>query len=306
MSWFHDLKMMKKLMVGFGLVALALPLLGYLGLKNMKQINQETSDLYNLHMLGLSYILDMQNQTRAIGRAVTAAINASEKPEIEKQAQTVAKTEANLQKTMAQIKTTLVRDDGKAKFAEAEKAFGEVMQVYNEALQLALSEQDKEAQAVSGKTRSLRDRSDRLMDELVKTKLKVAEASAKNAEQVYQSSRNFMVLVIAAAVLMAVGLGYFIAAVITKSLKVAVDTMDLAARGDLTARMDVGSKDEIGAMGSALNSFLISLEKSIGSIGHNANGLATSAEELSAVSQQMAGNAEETSSQANVVSGAAD
>ncbi len=51
---------------------------------------------------------------------------------------------------------------------------------------------------------------------------------------------------------------------------------------------------------------LLTLKSAIGSIGQNADSLATSAEQLNAVSQQVAGNSEETSTQAGVVSAASE
>jgi methyl-accepting chemotaxis protein len=306
MSWFRNLKMMKKLMLGFTLVALALPLLGYMGLRNMGHINHDLTDLYNHDVLGMSYILDVQKHTRVIGRAVTAAIGASDRNEMEKQAQIFNTKQADLQKSLGQIKTTLVGDEEKKAFTEAEKAFGESLKVYNEALQLALVDKDKEAQANSSKSRAFRDKADELVDQLVVAKLKAAEAGKKNADATYHGSRNVIIGVIFAAVILAVGLGYLIAATTTGSLNHAVETMNVAAGGDLTRRMNVSSQDEIGTMGLALNGFLAALEKSLSSIANNANGLAISAEELSSVSRQMAGNAEETSTQVNMVSAASE
>jgi methyl-accepting chemotaxis protein len=306
MAWFYNLKMMKKLMVGFGLVAIGLPVLGYVGLSNMTRINNNMSDLYNLDFLGLSHIMDMQVQTRAISRAVTAAISASEKTEIEKQTQAVAKLSPELQKNITELKATLVHDEEKAKFAEVEAALGKVMEINKEALKFAAGDSDKEATEIAAQTRSLRDRSDKLMDELVAAKLKAAEEGEKESQAVYRKSRNFMFGIIVVSVLCAVTLGFLIATMITKPLSQAVATLDQAAQGDLRARADVNTHDEIGAMGTSLNIFLATLESSIRSIGDNANRLALSAEELTTVSHQMSSNSDETATQANIVSAASE
>jgi methyl-accepting chemotaxis protein len=75
---------------------------------------------------------------------------------------------------------------------------------------------------------------------------------------------------------------------------------------DLTMRLEVQRKDEIGELAGWFNAFISELEGIIRSIGRNTQQLAGSAEELTAVSQQMAGNAEATSTQANVVSAASE
>lgn len=93
---------------------------------------------------------------------------------------------------------------------------------------------------------------------------------------------------------------------ITRPLNETVAALKLVAGGDLAARVTVRSEDEIGQMGKALNSALESLGSAMSSISENAQTLASSSEELSAVSVQMGNNATDTSTQANVVSTAAD
>jgi methyl-accepting chemotaxis protein len=98
----------------------------------------------------------------------------------------------------------------------------------------------------------------------------------------------------------------FTARKITRPLNETVLVLDHVAAGDLTQRIEVRSRDEIGQMGQSLNAALESLGAAFASIGQNAQTLASSSEELSAVSAQMSSNATETSSQANVVSAAAE
>ena len=79
-----------------------------------------------------------------------------------------------------------------------------------------------------------------------------------------------------------------------------------AAQGDLTAEISVGGEDAIGQMGEGLKEFLAAQRQTIKGFTENAQQLSSSSEELTAVSQQMAGNAEETATQAGVVSAASE
>lgn len=76
--------------------------------------------------------------------------------------------------------------------------------------------------------------------------------------------------------------------------------------GDLTKRLTVRSQDEIGELAKWFNLFVEKIQKTVRLIGDNVQSLASSAEELTAVSHQMAGNAEETAAQSNVVSAASE
>jgi len=95
---------------------------------------------------------------------------------------------------------------------------------------------------------------------------------------------------------------------ISRPLKQVADRLqDIAqGEGDLTRRLEVTSKDEIGDVAHWFNTFIDKLEGVIRSIGKNTQGLAGSAEELTAVSEQMSSNSEETAAQANVVSAASE
>ncbi len=95
-----------------------------------------------------------------------------------------------------------------------------------------------------------------------------------------------------------------------RELQEKVDSMlgvvDAAAKGDLTQDITVHGSDAIGKMGEGLAKFFRDLRKSVSDIAGTAQTLSSSAEELTSVSQTMAGNAEETSAQANVVSAASE
>ncbi len=93
-------------------------------------------------------------------------------------------------------------------------------------------------------------------------------------------------------------------------LKDKVDSMlavvSAASRGDLTHDVAVRGADAIGQMGEGLAKFFLDLRGSISEIGETAAKLTAASDELTAVSQQMASNVEETAAQANVVSAASE
>ena len=78
------------------------------------------------------------------------------------------------------------------------------------------------------------------------------------------------------------------------------------AGGDLAARVQGQYRGDHARIKDDLNRMATNLQESFRTIGQNAQALASSSEELTAVSHQMAGNAEETATQANVVSAASE
>lgn len=91
---------------------------------------------------------------------------------------------------------------------------------------------------------------------------------------------------------------------------VKIDTMraavNMASEGDLTAEITVAGDDAVGQMAAGLKDFLAAQRQTITGFAGNAQQLSSSSEELTTVSQQMAGSAEETATQAGVVSAASE
>jgi methyl-accepting chemotaxis protein len=121
------------------------------------------------------------------------------------------------------------------------------------------------------------------------------------------SSRMTILFGIGAGLLVVVVIfGTITSRAITGALSKTVGVLQAVATGDLRDRVAVDSKDESGIMASALNVTLDMISKALQAIGGASVRLATASEEFSVTSQQMGANAEETSSQANVVSAAGE
>ena len=78
------------------------------------------------------------------------------------------------------------------------------------------------------------------------------------------------------------------------------------ANKDLTARVEGNYSGDFRKLAEDINRMAADLQESIRAFGQETQGVSSSAEELTAVSQQMAGNAEETAAQANIVSAASE
>jgi methyl-accepting chemotaxis protein len=85
-----------------------------------------------------------------------------------------------------------------------------------------------------------------------------------------------------------------------------LSVVEAAAQGDLTGEITVGGDDAVGQLAEGLRTFFTDLRQSVGAIRSNASALAGAAEELQAVSKQMGDNANATSEQAQIASGASD
>ncbi len=125
----------------------------------------------------------------------------------------------------------------------------------------------------------------------------------KGADAAFASSSRFMIGLTVMGFMLAVGIGVVLSRSITIPLGMAVSALQKMAEGDLTAKITVENKDEIGQMLSAMRLTLDRLSRTITDVKAAAQNVAagseqvsSSTEELSQGSTEQASSAEEASS----------
>ena len=124
------------------------------------------------------------------------------------------------------------------------------------------------------------------------------QSTEKSLQRSYESSRRNIVIVLIAMLFVAVGLAFWLSGKITRPLRRTVSVLDKVAGGDLTGRIDVQSRDEVGQMGLALNKTLEQTETVIRTIRDSAQELADASVGFTERSDQVARSAAQVEGQA--------
>lgn len=121
-------------------------------------------------------------------------------------------------------------------------------------------------------------------------------------------ARAILSAVIVVVVAIGAALSIFLATMIVKPIiGTTLMLKDVSeGEGDLTKRLQVTTRDEIGAMAGYFNSFIEKVQGIIGMIKNNADVVASSATELSAVSTEIAATTEEMSAQTRTFAAATE
>ena len=143
------------------------------------------------------------------------------------------------------------------------------------------------------------------IDELVQLELDSAQQSVDAARHQYTTERLRSLAVLVVGLALAVVSGVAAVRSVRRGVRGVQTVADALARGDLTARSGLGSRDELGRTGASLDSAVAALRDVLDEIDASASSLAGAAEQMSATGQQIAASAEETATQAGVVSTAA-
>ena len=120
--------------------------------------------------------------------------------------------------------------------------------------------------------------------------------------------RNSLIAIIIAAQIIVGLLIYFASKSITNPINQAVEGLkDIAeGEGDLTMRLDVSSKDEVGEMAKWFNTFIEKLQNIIIKIADNASSIDVSSNRLSDVSSELLEKSDDTSQRATNVAAASE
>ena len=131
-------------------------------------------------------------------------------------------------------------------------------------------------------------------------------------DQYTSSGTTFrLVLIISAIAFLAAVILPFLISMIMRALIVApinktVDAIEAVAQGDLTKRIDVTSKDEIGEMAKHFNQFAEKLHETIRQVARSSDEVSNAAEALDAGAEHMATGVEEAAMQVNSVATASE
>jgi len=154
---------------------------------------------------------------------------------------------------------------------------------------------------------------DKRFDDLNKSLVELLALENKLGRESYDASlktygRVIMIFVIVIVIAIAVSL--FVSIALTRfvltPIKRTVEVIGEISGGDLTRRIDVDSRDEIGGMAVQFNAFVQNLHDTVTRVAESSNKVASAADTLDSNSGQMATGVEQAASQINNVATASE
>jgi methyl-accepting chemotaxis protein len=144
------------------------------------------------------------------------------------------------------------------------------------------------------------------LDALTRAEESEAAQAAADGRTAFRTGQTISLVLLVLGVGLAVGVGFMVADATARRVAKVRAVAEALADGDLTLRAELGTADDVGAMGDALDTAAAHLRELVAAVASSATHVAGAAEELSASSHEIAAGAEETAVQAGVVAGAAD
>jgi len=123
---------------------------------------------------------------------------------------------------------------------------------------------------------------------LVKEQTQIIENESQGLLDFVSSTKIFLYSMLAAGMALGFGLAWLVSFVITCPLNTAVNAMkDISeGEGDLTSRLDVSGKDEIGQLASSFNGFITKIQGVVREVTASTSQLSAAAEEMSMITDE--------------------
>jgi methyl-accepting chemotaxis protein len=125
------------------------------------------------------------------------------------------------------------------------------------------------------------------------------QADANAAYDSAATGRQMLIALTIIGLLLGLAVGAWLVATVRRPVLAALEAIMAAADGDLTRRLDVSGKDELGRMGTALNQLLANTADTVRSLASASERLSQSSGALRGTSEGLAGTAVETSHRAS-------
>jgi methyl-accepting chemotaxis protein len=303
MSWYQNLKISVKLLSAFIIVALIAGVIGYVGVTKLHQIDDADTKLYEkitIPIGQLASIIEDFQRVRINLRDLVEANNAADK---QAALDTIKKLRGEISDESAKYEKTILTEDGRKAFEDFKTSRVAYGQVIEKVTQLAMVDKDKEATEIlrtEGKKTALQEQE--MLEKLKESKLKQAKMTSDDNTVLANTASRVMIGLAIGGAIIAILLGFIISSIISNPLRKGVLFAQAVAAGDLTQKIDLNQKDEIGQLAQALNEMVAKLSSIVGEVMTASDNVASGSQELSATAQQMSQGATEQAASAEEVS----
>ena len=262
-------------------------------LKNYEAVAQMVSDIANVH----TNVYKVISWTNANYEA--AKIEALGKEQLT----TLNKTVDGMQKKLA---SKTVTPEEKKIFQTALEQLTEYKKPVEGVIDLSTTGDVNSATMFMGTADDKFQTLNKNLQELLDLENKLSKGSYEFSLKVFNRILAVMVIVMCIAIALSLLISIGMTRLILAPIKKTIEVMEYITHGDLTKRVDILSKDEIGEMGNHFNSFVERLHETITKVAESSNKVASATNMLNSNAEQMAAAVEEVATQVNSVATASE
>ncbi|HJV45993.1 MAG TPA: methyl-accepting chemotaxis protein [Bacillota bacterium] len=263
MKWFYHIPIARKLLIVFTAVCLFIAVTGYLGVVALQKVNSDINTMYNQRFLP---VIDLLKVNKAISENSLILMNAAQ----------MAATDTQVNEEVSQnirIADDILKAYGEQNLSPEEADIFKTLQIIMTAYKSNLAGcielvKAKNQTALVPKINGANSQKKAIEDGI----LKLVDIQTKKSKELYETSdskyafsRNLTIGLVTISILLAIFYGNLLTRMIARPINEVKNKLEEISKagGDLTQRLTVHSRDEVGQLAEQFNSMMDSIQRII-------------------------------------------
>jgi methyl-accepting chemotaxis protein len=297
MDTFRNLTIGTRLAIGYAAVIALLVAMAVVGISRIEAVNDNTDVIVNDRYVKIALANTIQDKVDLRSRAVRTALIATDPEVVKEEIAKAMGVRPAIDDAIAKLQATIRTPEGSAALKHAVEARGPFIDASGHLADLALA--GRRDEAASFLLKSLIPTQNtylKALQALVDSQVAGMHSFAADAAAQARNATITMIVLAATATLLAGALGFAITRSITRPIAHAVELARTVAAGDLSARIEVTSRDETGQLLGALKAMIESLVSVVGQVRHSSDCIATGSSQIATGNADLSQRTEEQAS----------
>ncbi|MBI5924712.1 MAG: MCP four helix bundle domain-containing protein [Aquabacterium sp.] len=296
---FSDIKLGKKLGAAFGFVVLLNLVVGGFAVTQLSRLHSDTEEIATNWMVGVRALGDLRDAVAEIRRAESLMMVLDSDQERLGEEARIVKAKQQIADLLAVYEPTVTTPEERQLADQFKQQLGAYYEANNRLIEAARKGEAGETevhQIYKGASRVAFRGMRATLEQDIALNKKGADQAFEHAQATYGQARGWVL----ALLIGAVGLASFLALWITRMVTVPVNEAAAVARriadGDLTGRLKVTGRDEIGNLIQSLVDMKENLVQMVGGVRMGAESVATASSQIAQGNQDLSQRTEEQAS----------
>jgi methyl-accepting chemotaxis protein len=291
---FKNLKIGMRLGLGFGIVLLLLAILSVFAYGRVQMLNQEMDDMVKDKFPKTIWANDIIENVNVVARAARNVLLMKNPDEVKKEFERINEARKVVSERFAQLEKTVTSEAGKKLIADAINLRKEFIADLDKFVDIARSGKTEEATAhlLSEVRKSQLDYMTSI-NKLTDFQTELMNKAGEQADKAADQAATLILTLALTAFVIGIGFAIWVTRSITQPINEAVAAANALAEGDLTVRIDVQGKDEVGQLMAAMQAMVGKLGEIIGEVRSAADNLSNASGQVSATAQSLSQSSSE-------------
>lgn len=287
MKFLRNIKVRTKLLGGFTILAFLVVLISSISIVSLKTLNDNAEKMYSYNLYSVDQLHLIKENLLETRSEIIQLIYDRNVENISKRINNIDNLKNKNIKLIDTYEKLPLSTEAREMWDEVEKQVDLYTESRNKLIKFVQDGKYVEAESYLIEATNIRIKMSDSLDELIVKNQNMAKLAYESNKKSYLMVTRSMYLTSIIAFIIAFSMGISISKYISNSLNKSVKFAEAIGNGDLTEKVDLQNKDELGQLANALNKSRDSIKSIIESIVEHSENISSGSEQLSATVEEL-------------------